>query len=137
MNLGDGASVTSVERARHDERFRTRGVHSVAVNRYNGATVALLHQPTGRHYTMEIRAFDDGLAFRYIVPAAKTTDVRVPDEATVFNFPPRSTVWYHDLDGHYEGVHERRGHRRRCGGRLGGPSGDRAVARLDRLRIHH
>jgi alpha-glucosidase len=108
VNLGDGASVTSVERTRHDERFRTRGVHSVAVDRYTGATVALLHQPTGGHYAMEIRAFDDGVAFRYVVPAAQATDTRVPDEATVFNFPPRSTVWYHDLDGHYEGVHERK-----------------------------
>jgi alpha-glucosidase len=26
----------------------------------------------------------------------------------VFNFPAGSTVWYHDLDGHYEGVHERK-----------------------------
>jgi alpha-glucosidase len=108
VNLGDGASVTRVERTRHDERFRTRGVHSVAVDRYTGATVALLHQPTGGHYAMEIRAFDDGVAFRYVVPAAKATDARVPDEATVFNFPARSTVWYHDLDGHYEGVHERK-----------------------------
>ena len=108
VNLGDGALVTGIERTRHDERYRTRSVHSVAVNRYTGATVALLHQPTNSRYVMEIRAFDDGVAFRYVVPAAKRTDTRVPDEATVFNFPPRSTVWYHDLDGHYEGVHERK-----------------------------
>ena len=108
VNLGDGVSVSGIERTRQDERYRTRGVHAVAVNRYNGAKVALVHQPSGIRYSIEIRAFDDGIAFRYIVPSASVAAVRVPDEASVFNFPPRSTVWYHDLDGHYEGVHERK-----------------------------
>ncbi len=108
VNLGDGASVTGVERTKHDERYRARGVHSIAVNRHNGAKVALVHQPSGTRYSMEVRAFDDGVAFRYIVPGASDATVRIPDEASAFNFPPRSTVWYHDLDGHYEGVHEKK-----------------------------
>ena len=108
INLGDGVSVAAVERSRHDERYRTRGVHSVAVNRYNGAKVTLLHEPSGTRYVMEIRGFDDGVAFRYVMPAATADAMRVPDEANIFNFPARSTVWYHDLDGHYEGVHEKR-----------------------------
>jgi alpha-glucosidase len=29
----------------------------------------------------------------------------VPDEATTFVLPAGCTVWYHDLEGHYEGVH--------------------------------
>jgi len=108
INLGEGVSVTAVERTKQDERYRTRGGHATAVNRYNGAKVALVHQPSGTRYSMEIRAFDDGAAFRYVVPSADTATARIPDEASVFNFPPRSTVWYHDLDGHYEGVHEKR-----------------------------
>ena len=28
----------------------------------------------------------------------------VPDEATKFPVPPGSTVWHHDLEGHYEAV---------------------------------
>ena len=107
VNLGDGATVAGVERTRQDERYRTRGVHSTAMNRYSGASIALIHQPSGTRYSLEVRAFDDGVALRYVVPAAGNS-ARVPDEATVFNFPPRSVVWYHDLDGHYEGVHERK-----------------------------
>jgi len=107
VNLGDGVSVSGVNRTKLDERYRTRGVHAVAVNRYNSAKVALVHQPSGTRYVMEVRTFDDGVAFRYVVPAAAANAGRVPDEANVFNFPPRSTVWYHDLDGHYEGVHEK------------------------------
>src|SRR5262249_39810997 len=108
INLGDGASVTGLERARHDERYRTRGVHSAAIDRHNAATISLVHQPTGVHYTLEIRAFDDGVAFRYAAPTKSASAGRAPEEATVFPFPPRSIVWYHDLDGHYEGVHERK-----------------------------
>jgi alpha-glucosidase len=108
VNLGDGVDMTGVKRTQHDERYRTRGVHSTAADRYNGATIDLVHQPTGSRYSMEIRAFDSGVAFRYVVPAATDADTRVPDEATIFSFPSRSVVWYHDLDGHYEGVHERK-----------------------------
>jgi alpha-glucosidase len=54
---------------------------------------------------MEVRAFDAGVAFRFEVPG---TGPRTPDEASTFQVPPGSTVWYHDLEGHYEGVHVRR-----------------------------
>jgi len=108
INLGDGVSVAGLERARHDERYRTRGVHSVAIDRDNATEIALVHLATGTRYFMEIRAFDAGVAFRYVVPGKTADDVRVPDEATVFNFPARSVVWYHDLDGHYEGVHQKK-----------------------------
>ena len=43
INLGDGASVSGIERTQHAERYETRGVHAVAVNRYNSAKVALVH----------------------------------------------------------------------------------------------
>jgi alpha-glucosidase len=109
VNLGDAVTVTGLERTRQDERYRTRGVHSAATNRYNAATIALTHEPSGAGYSIEVRVFDDGVAFRYVVPDGRSgVAVRVPDEGSVFNFPARSTVWYHDLDGHYEGVHERK-----------------------------
>ncbi len=37
-NPGDGVTIGAVERARHDERYKTRGVHPMATNRYNAAT---------------------------------------------------------------------------------------------------
>jgi alpha-glucosidase len=108
-NLGDGVSIGTVERGHHDERYRTRGVHQTASNRYNSATVALTHVASGTPYSLEVRAFDDAVAFRYVVPARPGVAAgRVPDEATVFNLPAGSTVWYHDMDGHYEGVYARR-----------------------------
>jgi alpha-glucosidase len=109
VNLGDDVEIGAVVRTRHDGRYRTRGVHEWAVDRYTGATIALTNRPTGTRYSLEVRTFDSGVGFRYIVPAAaQQSGQRTPDEATVFNLPQGSTVWYHDLEGHYEGVHQRK-----------------------------
>jgi alpha-glucosidase len=107
VNLGDGATIGAVERTQQNERYRTRGVHASATNRNNGATIRVTHAQSATEYTIEVRVFDDGVAFRYVVPGAANAR-RTPDEATVFNLPAGSTVWYHDLDGHYEGVHQRK-----------------------------
>ena len=107
VNLGDGATVGAVQRTHQDERYATRGVHAAATNRNNGATIAVTHEQTGTAYLVDVRVFDDGVAFRYVVPGLASVR-RTPDEATAFNFPAGSTVWYHDLDGHYEGVHAKK-----------------------------
>jgi alpha-glucosidase len=71
----------------------------------NLARLHLTHRPSSIAYTLEVRVFDAGVAFRYEVPGSSP---RTPDEATTFQVPARSTVWYHDLEGHYEGVHVRK-----------------------------
>src|SRR4030095_13689975 len=54
-------------------------------------------------YTIEVRAFDDAIAFRHVVPGDNKP--RIPDEATSFVLPEGSVVWFHDFEGHYEGIH--------------------------------
>jgi alpha-glucosidase len=46
------------------------------------------------------------VAFRHIIPGGE--QARVPDEATTFRLPAGSTVWSHDLGGHYEDTYEKR-----------------------------
>lgn len=104
-NLCQDAEIASMERYRLDERYPWRGVHSKAVNRCNGARVAI-RQNNVVVLTLDLRAFDDGVAFRHVVPGDATP--RVPDDATTFVFPSGSIVWYHDFQGHYEGVHTRK-----------------------------
>jgi alpha-glucosidase len=104
-DLGQGVEVGAVERYEENERYPWRGVHSVAVNRFRGARIALRHAPSATAYLLDVRAFDDGVGFRFVVPGEGS---RVPDEATTFVLPPRATVWYHDLRGHYEGTHARK-----------------------------
>jgi alpha-glucosidase len=104
----DGASITDkaafgeVSRYQVNETYPRLGVHSTAVNRCNGAVIHFLRGSAD--WTLEVRAYDDGVAFRYSINGE--SGPRVPDEATRFVLPAGSTVWYHDLRGHYEGVHE-------------------------------
>jgi alpha-glucosidase len=107
VDLGQGAEIGRVESYDGNEVYPTRGVHSKAVNRYSGARIALRHAKSGRLFQVDARVFDDGVAFRHIVPGDDSS-VRTPDEATTFRLLPESTVWYHDLRGHYEGVHAKK-----------------------------
>ncbi len=106
INLTEGVEVGEVKPYQMNETYPWRGVHSQAVNHCNGATISLKHTGSDTSYTLEIRAFDDGVAFRYLIPGDEKP--RVPDEDTTFVIPTGSTVWYHDFHGHYEGVHEKR-----------------------------
>ena len=85
------------------ETFPTRGVHSLATNDCNGAQFSIVADES---YTLEVRVFNDGIAFRYLV--AGNNQPRVPREQTAFTIPSGSSVWFHDFQGHYEGVHTRK-----------------------------
>jgi alpha-glucosidase len=85
-----------------NERYPLLGAHASAINHCSGMKVLLQDQKMVD--TLEVRVFNDGVAFRTILPAGDNT-IRIPDEATVFNIPAGSMLWYHDLEMHYEGVH--------------------------------
>jgi alpha-glucosidase len=53
-----------------------------------------------------VRAFNDAIAFRHIIPGQSKS--RLPDEKTTFALPAGSTVWYHDLGGHYEDTYDKK-----------------------------
>jgi alpha-glucosidase len=108
VDLGDGVALGSAERYRTDQTYPWRGVHSSAVDRSRGARVAVRHVASGTAYTVDVRAFDDGIAFRFVVPGT-AGQRRVPDAATGFLLPAGSTVWYHGLNaGHYEDLYARK-----------------------------
>src|SRR5687768_6821469 len=98
--LTQGVELGKGESSRQNEKYPWRGVHSEAVNHFNGLKFPVTQKTSDARYTIEARAFNDAVAFRYIIPGEKQS--RVPDEATTFRLPAGSTVWYHDLGGHYE-----------------------------------
>src|SRR5262249_36335822 len=103
VDLADGVAVGTMETRRLKETYPWRGVPSRAVNFCTCTTFPVRHVKSNTNYTLEVRVFNDAAAFRYVVPGGERP--RVPDEATTFVLPAGSTVWYHDLEGHYEGVH--------------------------------
>ena len=103
--LTDNVKAGAVKQYTVNERYPWSGVHAVAVNNCRGATIALRQAATD--YMLDVRVFNDGIAFRTVVPGAAGA-ARVPDESTIFNIPAGSEIWYHDLNMHYESVHTRK-----------------------------
>ncbi|MBE0537993.1 MAG: glycoside hydrolase family 97 N-terminal domain-containing protein [Phycisphaerae bacterium] len=107
FDLSAGVVLGRVERSRINETYSWHGVHSRAVNSCSTAKIALRHDLSLIDYTLEVRAYNDGVAFRHIIPGENGT-LRVPDEYTTFVIPAGSTAWYHDLGGHYEAAYVKR-----------------------------
>ena len=63
VELTRNVAIGRVERLRHKESYPCRGVHSEAIDHWNGARIALKDAQSGA-YTLEVRAFSDGVAFR-------------------------------------------------------------------------
>jgi alpha-glucosidase len=99
VDLGQAIEAGKVEAYHGNDRYPVRGVHAEAAGRFRAARITL------SRCMLDVRAFDDGIAFRWVVPGSGS---RVPDEATAFALPAGSTVWYHDLNGHYEGTHAKK-----------------------------
>ncbi len=106
-NLGDGSVFEKTETIAIDEKYTSRGVHSQAINHCKGAVVTFKHAASRILHQVELRVFNDGAAFRYLVPGGQK-DQRTADEVTSFTVPEGAFVWYHDFEGHYEGLHQKK-----------------------------
>jgi len=80
-HLGRGVSVGSPDRWTVDESYRTRGGHSRARNHFCGARVPVTHAQSGTKYILDVRVFDDGIGFRYVVDGDGTRRVSGEDTA--------------------------------------------------------
>ncbi len=105
VSLTEGVDIGRVEPYRVEETYPWRGVHARAVSHHNGTRISLKHGGSNTAYELDVRAANDGVAFRFVIPGEGQ---RVPDESTTFTFPAGSTVWYHGLRGHYEGEYEKK-----------------------------
>jgi alpha-glucosidase len=105
VNLGTNVITMTIARSSTNQDYPTRGVHAVAHDRSSDARIEVIRRRSDRRFTVQARAFNDGVAFRYVVPG---TGARTPDEATTFRLPDRALVWSHDLHGHYEGLYVKR-----------------------------
>ena len=88
-----------------NERYPWLGAHAEAVNHCNGLQIPITKNKL--NYSINVRVFNNGAAFKFIIPGTESMN-RIPDESTVFNIPAASTVWYHDMEMHYESVHNKK-----------------------------
>ncbi len=101
VEITEVAKIGTARINKINETYSWLGVHSLARNQCNSAEILI---NTKNSYNLNIRVFNDGVAFRFVIPGA-ANEGRIPDEATVFNLPSGSFLWYHDMEMHYEGVH--------------------------------
>ena len=100
-SLTENIRVDKKERRSFNETYPVLGNHTKATNNFNEAV--LLYKAGVLQASLTIRVFNDGIAFRHSVLSEQA--LLTPEEKTVFNLPAKSTIWYHDLNMHYEGVH--------------------------------
>lgn len=78
------------------------GQHSTAHDHHTLTTIPMVNTITGMKYSLEVKLFDDGIAFRYVIPQGPT-DYVISGESSSFKIPADSTVWYQQNTISYEG----------------------------------
>jgi alpha-glucosidase len=92
------------QRYRIDDRYPWYGVHSVAEEHGSGLRVPLLGLGAATAFTLEARAYNNGVAFRMTLAGSEPC---VPQETVGFQPVAGSEVWSFDPSvAHYEGVYE-------------------------------
>lgn len=102
VNAGERAVIASEQRYEANTTTPWIGVHNTIVNNHKGVKITLNH-PTLRTFFLDLRAFNDGVAFAFTVPG--TGSRAVQGEPTEFRLAEGSTVWFHDFYMHYETAH--------------------------------
>ena len=98
--LGPGMRTTGAQTASVDESYTIPvGKTSTVRNHYNGARADFADN-AGHKLTLEARVFDDGVAFRYIVPQQPGLgQVRIVHDATEFAYVKDAVTYPLVLDG--------------------------------------
>jgi alpha-glucosidase len=93
--LDAGFEVASVETAAVDEHWEQPWGERRIVRDHHNEQLVRLKDRSGRQMGVRVRVFDDGLGFRYEVPAQPGFDtVNIVDELTEFHLPADSTAWW-------------------------------------------
>jgi alpha-glucosidase len=114
--LGPGLHRTVAHPGQHDETYTIPVGKTSSVRDHYNSTAIDLADDTGRKMSLEVRAYDDGIAFRYVLPentGAKT--VRIERELTEFNYPKDATLYPLILDG-FQSSYEDEYQQRQVGG---------------------
>jgi alpha-glucosidase len=98
--IGPAMHKVAVHTGQHDETYTIPvGKTSEVRDHYNSAVVDLADD-AGRKMSVEIRAYDDGIAFRYLLPETPASKaVRIERELTEFNYPNDATLYPLIVDG--------------------------------------
>ena len=86
------AALRLAARRERDGRFPVRGAHGQGRDRAREYVWEATHRPTGYRYTIETRLYDDGFAYRFVLPGRGVR--HVSGEAAEWRLPADSRVWF-------------------------------------------
>jgi alpha-glucosidase len=95
--LRDGLRITDTTRDTHDETWtQPWGEVARVRDHYNELAVAVAESAVpNRRFTLRVRAFDDGVGFRYEVPAQPALGAfEISDELTEFAMADNARAWW-------------------------------------------
>ena len=90
-DLGAGVQLGQPRRSEWNETYPLRGAHSTATNHFCSAEIPMI-QKKGTHFILEVRAFDNGVGWRYRIPGDDSR--KVNSEASSWTLPAASRVWF-------------------------------------------
>ncbi|KAA6351417.1 alpha-glucosidase [termite gut metagenome] len=96
-----GMSVTAIDETYQLPVGKTKTYH----NKCNEKRFAF-QNVAGNTITIECRAYDDGVAFRYVIE--KEGNIEIVSENTRFNIPGEATTWMMDYRPDYENFYHKR-----------------------------
>ena len=97
-SLGQNASCKLLKQETINEAYTTRGFHTSAINHAKQYTYEISSQNTV--FRLEARMYDDGFAFRYIIPGEDTRLIN--KELTTFRVPKNTPVWFFERPNHWK-----------------------------------
>lgn len=92
INIGNGVRILGVQQASKDESYAWVGNQDTIINLYNESRIEILHTTSKQKYYLEVRNFNNGIAFRYVIPSEGTTTIS--KEQTTFTLPNTTKVGY-------------------------------------------
>ena len=102
-SFGDGTTIEKVERYNINETYPFRGVHCIATNKCNGAKMNINAK---QNFIVEVRVFNDGVAFRYIIDNKDSSTIG--KDNSEFVIPAGCITWSQNNIKYYEGKYGRK-----------------------------
>ena len=103
-DLGNGAEILATETYNTDGVYPNPAGPGELRDHCKGVKLKL-RAKDGASWTLDVRAYDDGVAFRYQVPGRGARVIQ--GEATSFVLPEGSTYWSHHNTANYEANYQR------------------------------
>lgn len=92
IDLGQQVALGEATTESISDPYPIKGAHTQAKNIYRRVLLPVTQNTSGIKYDLEMRLYDEGFAWRYLVPGKGSRTVH--GEASAFRIPEKTQVWY-------------------------------------------